>query len=44
MSAGELDAFRRAIDGYLRQLAREVPRLSGGEGRAVLGPVADAPR
>ena len=40
MSAGELDAFRRAIDGYLRQLAREVPRLSGGEGRAVLGPVA----
>ena len=40
MSAGELDAFGRAIDGYLRQLAREVPSLRGGEGRAVLGPVA----
>ncbi len=40
MSAGELGGFRRAIDGYLRQLAQEVPRLSGGEGRAVLGPVA----
>ena len=40
MNAGDLGGLRRAIDGYLRQLAQEVPRLSGGEGRTVLGPVA----
>ena len=36
-----LDALRSAIDGYLRQLAVEVPRLRDeGQGRDVLGPVA----
>jgi fructose-1,6-bisphosphatase/inositol monophosphatase family enzyme len=40
-SGPPLDALRGAIDGYLRQLAREVPRLrSEGAGRDVLGPVA----
>lgn len=41
---GDLDAVSRAVDGYLRQLAAEVPGLSGGEGRAVLGPVAGRSR
>ena len=40
MSDGELRAIQMAIDGYLRQLACEVPRMDPGEGRSVLGPVA----
>ncbi len=40
MSTGALDVIARAVDGYLRQLAREVPGLGAGEGRSVLGPVA----
>ncbi len=41
MNDGANERLRGAIDGYLRQLAEEVPRLRGrGEGREVLGPVA----
>ena len=43
MSSQSLDAIGRAVDGYLRQLAREVPELGSGEGRSVLGPVAGRP-
>ena len=36
-----IERLRGAIDGYLRQLAQEVPDLSRvGDGRDVLGPVA----
>lgn len=36
-----MSRLRAAVDGYLRQLAEEVPRLrEGGKGRDVLGPVA----